>query len=139
MKINEDLQLPSLNKSILSAITDATEIDSYGSNSNGSYLKLKNGIMIQWGQQDLGNQTFTTDWWGFMKRSGNEFLRATFPLPFTEVPYCVMNPMASPAIPVFNGTSATKTQTQPFGMVSPPLATASRHIYCSFIAIGKWK
>lgn len=139
MKINEDLQLPSLNKSILNAITDATEIDSTGSNANGYWLKFKNGIMIQWGQQDLGNQTFTTDWWGFMKRSGGEFLRATFPLSFTEVPYCVINPMANTAIPMPNGTSATKTQTQTFGMVSPPSATASRHIYCSFIAIGKWK
>ena len=44
MKINEDLQLPSLDKSLFNAIIDATEIDSTGSNANGYWLKFKNGV-----------------------------------------------------------------------------------------------
>lgn len=139
MKINEDLQLPSLNKSILNAITDATEIDSYGSNSNGSYLKLKNGIMIQWGNQSKGTQTFNTDWWNWMYRSGNEQMTCDFPLTFKEIYGCVITPYAHAALPMVTGYGYTTSKSQQFGMVSPKGSSNSREVRCSFIAIGTWK
>ncbi len=139
MKINEDLQLPSLNKSILNAITDATEIDSIGNNSNGYYMKFKNGIMIQWGNQSKGTQTFTTDWWSFTNRSGNEEMSCTFPLEFKAILGCCITPYAHGAFPIINGSNWTTKASQHFGMGSPKGNTSSREVRCSFIAIGTWK
>ena len=139
MIINEDLQLPTLNKSLLGAIQDATEIDSIGNNTNGYWLKFKNGIMIQWGDQSKGTQTFTSDWWSFMVRSGNENMVCNFPLTFTSILGCCITPYCHAALPMINGAGWTTSTSQKFGMVSPTGNKTSREVRCSFIAIGTWK
>ena len=134
MKINEDLVIPSLNKSILEGIVDSIEIEEIGSNSNGSYIKFKNGIMICYGRR-----TFTctnSGAVGSLWYDSNRLSFGNFPVAFIEKPFCITQSEGNMCLVEYTGLSATSPGG---GYVMNATKRTNQTQVITFLAIGKWK
>ena len=135
MKINEDLQLPSLNKSILNAITDATEIYSYQKYSNYGVIKLRNGIAIQYGAVGTRsynmNKSYRNAYEYYANPTSGDFVAG-----FISAPFVLLTPVASSELPRITVQSVTKDKVSWF-VSSSFSGTITFDIH--YWAIGYWK
>lgn len=113
-------------------------ISDKGTNSNGTYIKYADGRMEEFGTVNLGNQTFTTDYWTDFKRSGNENMYFNYPAEFIDVPTCVMNLNTINTWPILKGVG-TSSRGPTFVAVCPKTHTANQEIIVNYHAFGNWK
>lgn len=83
MKINGDLIVSEVGKSLL----ESFEIEEAGSNNNGSYIKLKNGVLICYGERYFSVTNSTKV--GSLFYSGGLSM-GNYPIAFKERPYCFL-------------------------------------------------
>ena len=111
----------------------------FNSFSGDGHIEIGN-YLIQWGETDFGNQTFTTDYWSMFNRSGNERMYITYPIPFSE-PAVVMLKAAKTATPFISvtptGDNNSATRSHDFCMVVPKAYTTTVRVRVQWIAIGK--
>ncbi len=105
-----------------------------GSNSNGSWIKFSNGIMICW-QNIEGTTTFQTSWGNLYHSSLLSF--PDFPQNFVEIPRIFMsNHRTQSSLMPAGDPSITKAEE--FVLVRPNSAGASWYS-ADCLSIGKWK
>lgn len=109
---------------------------------NGGYaIKYPDGLMICGGQNiDMGSQTFSSDYWGMLRRSGNEKMSANFPVAFKTLYSCQVSAWddgGSGWIGISG--NATTSRTQQFKIIRPRNNTTTNNVRMSYLAIGKWK
>lgn len=136
--LSEILEDIILNNDLVNEILERNGIEDVGSNTNGSYIKYKNGLMVCYGTVSMGNQTFTIDWWNTLNRSGNEDMRITYPQTFKSIPTCTLTSVCQAGI-LFVGYQGTTEQTPAFTIVTPKGANYSREVIMNYVAIGQWK
>jgi len=106
-----------------------------GSNSNGTYVKWENGLMVCFGTATISTAINTA--WGPLFESGQKTF--TFPATFAAAPSCSASCRAGglSAWVVF-GSDLSATSA-PYTLVRPVKENTTITCYVEWHAIGKWK
>lgn len=107
--------------------------------SGDGYIKFYNGTMICFENVMFKNLDVSTDYWGFVNRTGD--LECTFKKEFISKPVVILNNYSevSGEISIHRRTSATTKKTGLFNILINKNTTEARDFEVQYIAIGKWK
>lgn len=115
---------------------DISTIVESGTNSNGSWIKYDNGVMIVWNSVTVTNQAISTSY-----TSGHYTgtRRMTFPQPFISLPTVTCSQFkwgTSGSWPSVSDVTLTDTSLRGMDTASRASGTST---YISYMAIGFWK
>ena len=119
-------------------LSNKEDISEIGSNANGNYLKMANGVLIQWNKFVVNDQAITGAYGALFQGTRS----ITFPIPFVgDLPAVQCSEFqygtsGSWGCVVGNGTTLTGTILRVWECFSRDAGTNCR---ISWIAIGKWK
>ena len=120
----------------LNTLSTISDIIAYGSNSNGSYIKYANGVLICYGNYDTGNLTGWDTWGGLYVKS---ISFGDFPHQFIAPPVILKTIQRGYSGWIFNDSdSSSSTSWGPVAIMRP---TSGEDTYykISLLAIGRWK
>lgn len=111
-----------------------------GSNSNGSYAKFPDGLLICWGLQDFGTHDITTAWGLLYETDTLTFKPFPTAVPFIDVPSLTVSAHCTGWTFLIEGMkNTTRTEPGSFWAIRPDNVALSVPIIASYIAIGRWK
>lgn len=122
-------------KELLSTIINNSAIYDSGTNSNGSYIRYKNGIMICWRQETVTDQAINNSYGSIFQGARNY----TYPIPFSSQPSVTCTSFqhgTGASWGTVVNTSTTTVVLRGFDLFSR--GTGEKCII-GYIAIGKWK
>lgn len=131
MQINPDLYVGDISETLYSVFSNKI-IDSYGNNSNGYYIRFKDGTMICWVQKSI-NIDCTSLWVTFYEGGASA---GNFPATFASTPYVFASNTAPDGyLEGVRGSSRTS-----WGEVRMALPNSNNRTFAvNLFAIGKWK
>jgi len=129
------------NESILGSgnieIEASGDIEEIGSNTNGSYIKYKNGILICYGtfSKSIANSNYVN--WGSIKTYNMTNVH-TFPISFISKPICIVQTVSNSATNWVTWSDTSSTQITGMGVTRPD-APGNATVSYKYYAIGTWK
>ena len=129
----DDLTNYTTSTALTTLLSGKENITTSGSNANGSYLKFDNGVMIQWGSQEL-TVNMTNDYGAFYYSFGSS---QDFPVDFLDTNYSLNVSLETAGVGGCSHYNKTKSKfyVKCYNGTSFSNATPTLH----WIAIGKWK
>lgn len=134
----DDLTNYTTSSALTTLLSNKEDISILGSNTNGNYLKLANGVLIQWNKIVVDDQAITGSYGSLFQGTRS----ITFPIAFVgDLPTVQCSEFqhgsgASWGCVVGNSTTLTETLLRGWDCFSRDAGTNCR---ISWIAIGKWK
>lgn len=132
---NGDNIIPALG----TATVTSTNID-WSTFTDGSTYFTIGSLLIQFGTEDFGNQSYSSGFWGSTNRSANQSLHITFPKAFSAKPYYVgIQPVGSTQMAIAYAAGSTDdsaTKSRDFAVLVPSSQTGTLSTKVQWIAIG---
>lgn len=108
--------------------------------TDGSTYFTIGSLLIQFGTEDFGNQSYSSDFWGSTNRSADQALHITFPKAFSAKPYYVgIQPVGGAQMAVAHATGAaddSATRSRDFAVLVPTSQKGTLSTKVQWIAIG---
>lgn len=129
---NGDNIIPALG----TATVTSTNID-WSTITDGSTYFTIGSLLIQFGTEDFGNQSYSSGFWGSTNRSANQNLYVTFPKAFSAKPYYVgIQPVGPTQMAIAGSANDTATRSRDFTVLVPSAQTGTLDTKVQWIAIG---
>lgn len=108
--------------------------------TDGSTYFTIGSLLIQFGTEDFGNQSYSSGFWGSTNRSASQTLHITFPKAFSAKPYYVgIQPVGWTQMAVAYASSTaddSATRSRDFAVLVPSSQTGTLSTKVQWIAIG---
>ena len=113
-----------------------SDIDWSAFTDSSTYFTI-GSLLIQFGTEDFGDQSYSSGFWGSTNRSANQNLYVTFPKAFSAKPYYVgIQPVGSTQMAIAGSANDTATRSRDFAVLVPSAQTGTLSTKVQWIAIG---